>query len=36
MDIWGLREELRALGASDEQYRAMTVENPRRALTGEA
>lgn len=32
----GLREELRALGVSDEQYRAMTVENPRRALTGEA
>jgi len=31
----GLREELRALGVSDEQYREMTVENPRRALTGE-
>ncbi len=32
----GLREELRALGVSGEQYREMTVENPRRALTGEA
>jgi phosphotriesterase-related protein len=31
----GLREELRALGVADEQYREMTVENPRRALTGE-
>jgi phosphotriesterase-related protein len=32
----GLREELRALGVADEQYREMTVGNPRRALTGEA
>jgi phosphotriesterase-related protein len=30
----GLRDELSALGVADEQYRAMTVENPRRALTG--
>jgi phosphotriesterase-related protein len=32
----GLRDELSALGVADEQYRAMTVENPRRALTGGA
>jgi phosphotriesterase-related protein len=32
----GLREELAALGVADEQYRTMTVENPRRALTGGA
>lgn len=31
----GLREELRALGVSDDQFRQITVENPRRALTGE-
>src|SRR5262249_61109173 len=31
----GLREELRALGVGDEPYHRMTVDNPRRALTGE-
>jgi phosphotriesterase-related protein len=33
--LTGLREELRALGVSDEQFHEITVENPRRALTGE-
>ena len=32
----GLREELRALGVSGEQFDRITVENPRRALTGDA
>jgi phosphotriesterase-related protein len=32
----GLREELRALGIGDEPFHRMTVDNPRRALTGEA
>jgi phosphotriesterase-related protein len=31
----GLREELRRLGIGDEAYHRMTVDNPRRALTGE-
>ena len=31
----GLREELRSLGIGDEPYHRMTVDNPRRALTGE-
>jgi phosphotriesterase-related protein len=31
----GLREELQSLGIGDEPYRRMTVDNPRRALTGE-
>ncbi|HEY7140727.1 MAG TPA: hypothetical protein VIE44_11545 [Methylomirabilota bacterium] len=32
----GLRDELRGLGIGDELYHRMTVDNPRRALTGEA
>jgi len=32
----GLREELRALGVSGEQFDRITVENPRHALTGDA
>jgi phosphotriesterase-related protein len=31
----GLREELRSLGIGDEIYHRITVENPRRALSGE-
>ncbi len=31
----GLREELRALGIGDEPFHRMTVDNPRRALSGE-
>jgi predicted metal-dependent phosphotriesterase family hydrolase len=31
----GLREELRGLGIGDELYHRITVDNPRRALTGE-
>ena len=31
----GLREELRGLGVTDEQFWQLTVDNPRRALTGE-
>ena len=31
----GLREELRGLGIGDEPYHRMTVDNPRRALSGE-
>ena len=31
----GLREELRSLGIGDELYHRMTVDNPRRALSGE-
>jgi phosphotriesterase-related protein len=31
----GLREELAAVGVDEEAYHRMTVENPRRALTGE-
>jgi predicted metal-dependent phosphotriesterase family hydrolase len=31
----GLREELRVHGVSDEEFRRITVENPRRALTGD-
>jgi hypothetical protein len=31
----GLREELQSLGIGDEPYHRMTVDNPRRALTGE-
>ena len=31
----GLREELRGLGIGDELYHRMTVDNPRRALSGE-
>jgi phosphotriesterase-related protein len=30
----GLREELRGLGVSDEEFDQITVDNPRRALTG--
>ncbi|MGH7266923.1 MAG: phosphotriesterase-related protein, partial [Candidatus Rokuibacteriota bacterium] len=32
----GLREELRGLGIGDEPFHRMTVDNPRRALSGEA
>jgi phosphotriesterase-related protein len=32
--LTGLRDELLALGVSDEQFREITVENPRRALAG--
>lgn len=32
----GLSEELRGLGVSDEHYHQITVDNPRRALTGES
>ena len=30
-----MREEMREIGVTDEQYDQMTVDNPRRALTGE-
>ena len=31
-----MREELLSLGVSDEAYHRMTVDNPRRALSGES
>ena len=34
--LTGLREELRGLGVSEEQFQQIVVENPRRALTGAA
>ena len=34
--LTGLREELRELGVSEEQFQQIVVENPRRALTGAA